>query len=64
MLTEQDRLWTVSEVAHYLGVSVQTIYGWRTRGEGPVGCRVGGKVRYSRDAVEKWLAGQQDARSA
>lgn len=36
-----DRLWTVHDVAKYLGVPVKTLYEWRTRDYGPKGRRVG-----------------------
>ncbi len=49
------------ELADYLGVPVSTVYGWRTKGIGPVGIRVGRHVRYPRHAVESWLAEQLDA---
>lgn len=34
---------------------VGTLYGWRHRGEGPPGYRVGRHVRYRRSAVDAWL---------
>ena len=39
-----------------LGVPVDTLYGWRHRGEGPRGYRIGRHVRYRRASVEAWLA--------
>jgi hypothetical protein len=35
----EDRLWTVEDVAYYLGVPVQTVYWWRgaARGRGHLG---------------------------
>ncbi|MBA2640483.1 MAG: helix-turn-helix domain-containing protein, partial [Nocardioidaceae bacterium] len=32
-----DRLLTLPEVADYLGVPLQTVYAWRSRGDGPRG---------------------------
>jgi excisionase family DNA binding protein len=46
---------TVREVAEYLRLPVGTLYGWRYRGKGPVGMRVGRHVRYRRADVEEWL---------
>lgn len=43
-------------------VPVATLYGWRHRGEGPPGYRVGRHVRYRRAEVEKWLTTQADVR--
>jgi excisionase family DNA binding protein len=54
-----DRLWTVDDVADYLGVPKQTLYQWRTRGYGPAGCRVGKHVRYLRVDVEAWVEAQK-----
>lgn len=53
-----ERLWTVDDVAEYLGVPKQTLYQWRTRGYGPHGCRVGKYVRYRRVDVDSWLDAQ------
>ena len=47
-------------LADFLGLPVGTIYGWRYRGEGPPGYKIGRHVRYRRTDVEKWLAGQAD----
>jgi excisionase family DNA binding protein len=54
-----DRLWSVDDVAGYLGVPKQTLYQWRTRGYGPPGCRVGKHVRYLRVDVEAWVEAQK-----
>jgi excisionase family DNA binding protein len=55
------RLLSPHEVAAFLGVPLQTIYGWRYRGEGPPGYRVGRHVRYRVDDVERWLEDRRDA---
>lgn len=55
-----DRLMTVPELAEMLGIPVNTLYGWRCRGEGPPGYRIGRYVRYRRSAVETWLETQTD----
>jgi len=60
LLTE--RLLSLSELSELLGVPVATLYGWRHRGEGPVGYRVGRHVRYRRATVEEWLETQADRR--
>ncbi|ADP79352.1 helix-turn-helix transcriptional regulator [Pseudofrankia inefficax] len=57
---DQDRLWTVGDLAEYLGVPVNTIYKWRTTGEGPTGLRIGRHVRYRREDVTAWLATRAD----
>ena len=55
-----ERLMTVQDLSEMLGVPVATLYGWRYRGEGPPGYRIGRYVRYRRTAVEAWLEGQTD----
>ncbi|HEX3646891.1 MAG TPA: helix-turn-helix domain-containing protein [Pseudonocardiaceae bacterium] len=50
-----ERLWTVDDVAEYLGVPKQTLYQWRTRGYGPVGSRIGKHVRYNPADVKSWV---------
>ena len=59
-----DRLMTLAELAELLGVPVNTVDQWRTRGEGPPGYRIGRHVRYRRSAVEIWLETQTDQRVA
>jgi predicted DNA-binding transcriptional regulator AlpA len=36
-----DRLMTMAEVSDLLGIPISTLYGWRHRGEGPAGYRIG-----------------------
>lgn len=55
-----DRLMTLAELSEMLGIPVNTLYGWRCRGEGPPGYRIGRHVRYRRTAVEAWLQTQTD----
>lgn len=62
MVDNLERLLTIGELATMLGVPVDTLYGWRHRGEGPQGYRIGRHVRYSRSAVEAWLATRLDIR--
>ena len=54
----QEPLLRAEQVAEYLGLSVQTLYNMRLRGEGPVAHKFGGRsgpLRYQRTDVEKWL---------
>ncbi|SDR75742.1 Helix-turn-helix domain-containing protein [Nocardioides scoriae] len=53
-----EALWSVHETATYLGLAAATLYGWRGRGYGPPGYRLGNKVRYRPDEVRAWVAGQ------
>ncbi|MPY79809.1 MAG: helix-turn-helix domain-containing protein [Actinophytocola sp.] len=49
------KLWTIDDVADYLGVPVKTLYDWRSPGYGPRGKRVGRYVRYQPDDVIAWF---------
>lgn len=53
-------LLTIEDLAQYLQVPVQTIYAWRSRGEGPRGRKVGRYVRFYRSDVERWLDAHGD----
>lgn len=50
-----ERLWTVQEASAWLGVPVNTLYGWRTRGEGPRAARLGRHLRYVPADVRAWV---------
>lgn len=49
------RLWTVQDVARFLGVPPRTLYEWRRKDYGPKGIRVGKYIRYKREDVLSWL---------
>ena len=51
---EASDLWTIDEVARYLGVPKQTVYCWRTSGYGPAGFRVGKHLRWRASTVVSW----------
>ncbi len=51
---EFSELWTIEEVANYLGVPKQTVYCWRTSGYGPQGFRVGKHLRWRAATVITW----------
>ncbi len=55
-----DELLPLVELAEVLGVSPATIYGWRTRGEGPRAIKVGGRLRFRRSEVDRWLEANSD----
>jgi len=54
--TEIDHLWSVADVAGFLGVPKKTIYSWRTSGKGPKGFRVGKHLRWhpARSSSGRW----------
>ncbi|MGW5790988.1 helix-turn-helix transcriptional regulator [Saccharopolyspora sp. NPDC003752] len=49
------KLWGPQDVADYLGVPLNTVYRWNSRGTGPKGRRVGKYVRYRREDVDAWF---------
>lgn len=51
-------LMTAEEVSAYLVIPVATLYAWRSRGQGPVGHRVGRHLRYRLSDVDAWLNDQ------
>jgi excisionase family DNA binding protein len=59
-----ERLMTIADLSTMLGVPVDTLYGWRHRGEGPRGYRIGRHVRFRRSSVEAWLEEQADRRQS
>lgn len=54
------KLWTVNDLADFLGVPVKTLYQWRHRGYGPKGVRVGRYVRYRPEDVFSWLGSLEE----
>ncbi len=46
---------TALEVAEYLEIPIATLYGWRTKGDGPTAIKVGRHLRYRSSDVERWL---------
>lgn len=51
---------SAQRLAALLELPIATIYTWRSRGQGPIGYRVGRHVRYRMEDVEAWLATQRD----
>ena len=50
-----EQLWTIEEVATYLAMSPQTLYGWRCRKYGPPSYRLGNQIRYRPEEVRDWV---------
>ena len=64
--TFQEPLLRADQVAEYLGISVQTLYNMRLRGEGPVAHKRGGRsgpLRYQKADVDRWLEGKREVGS-
>lgn len=56
-----ERLWSVADLAEYLGVPIMTVYHWRSSGYGPKGTKIGRYVRYRPADIESWLDEQTRA---
>jgi len=54
----REPLWSVTDVAAYLSVPVNTLYQWRYLGSGPRSYKVGRWVRYDPADVREWLSEQ------
>jgi len=52
-----DKLLTTPEVAERARTTVSTVRYWRHTGQGPHGARVGRRVLYREDDVDRRLAG-------
>lgn len=50
-----SNLMTINDLSDYLGISVNTLYQWRSKHYGPRGVRMGRYVRYRPKDVEAWL---------
>ncbi|MFD9687312.1 helix-turn-helix transcriptional regulator [Kitasatospora sp. NPDC059088] len=50
-----DRLWTLQELAEFLGVPTQSIYQMNWKGTGPRSYKVGRHRRYDPRDVHQWL---------
>lgn len=55
-----DRLWSVEDLASYLGVPKNTIYKWRQIGYGPPGYPIGKWVKFKPAEVIAWLDTRKD----
>ena len=54
----QEKLYTVKEAAHFLGLSKSTLDKWRVYGKGPVFIKMGRCVRYRQEDLHKYVAGK------
>jgi phage terminase Nu1 subunit (DNA packaging protein) len=52
---------TTKELAALVRKSPATVRGWRHRGVGPRGTKLGKDVLYHRDTVRKWLLAKENA---
>jgi predicted DNA-binding transcriptional regulator AlpA len=61
--TAAAELLTLAEVAAVLRTPVATLRYWRHLGVGPDGFRLGRRVVYRREDIDRWLATQRQAQS-
>ncbi|TCL84802.1 MULTISPECIES: helix-turn-helix domain-containing protein [unclassified Rathayibacter] len=55
-----SRYLDVHDVAIQLGISVATLYRWRSIGaDMPKGFKVGSKLRFTQESVDAWIEAQQ-----
>ncbi len=59
MSSERKLLLTVEETAHYLKISRRTLSRLHARGKGPPRIKYGGCIRYSVEALNRWLKAQE-----
>jgi excisionase family DNA binding protein len=59
-----NRLFSVRELARYLGVSESWVHKARVHGTAPVATIVGNRVRFAWRDIEKWLATRKSIRTA
>jgi predicted site-specific integrase-resolvase len=57
-----EKLLTPMEVAEILQVKPDTLRVWRSRGTGPLYCRVGRLCRYRQSSVEEFITGNGEGR--
>lgn len=53
---DHTELLDTHDLARLLKLQHQTLRKWRSQGGGPAFIRLGGRVRYRRASIERWLA--------
>lgn len=61
MATTTSPYMKTAELAALVRKSQATVRGWRHRGIGPRGTKIGKDVLYHRDAVREWLQAKESA---
>lgn len=62
--SESPQLLTLPETAALLRTPVATLRYWRSRRIGPAGFRLGRRVVFRRDDVDRWVAERQQSEKA
>ena len=60
-MTIADTYMTLEEVADYCKVRPATLHKWRHRGQAPRAAKIGRRLVFRRDEVEKWAAERFEA---
>jgi len=55
-MTDKQKLST-EDVAEQLKVSIETVKGWRARKQGPDYVKLGGRIYYTQDDIDSYVAG-------
>lgn len=59
-MSEKVQWLTPDDLAAEFRVPLKTVYVWNHKGTGPAVTKLGRHVRYSRKAVDEWLAGRTE----
>jgi excisionase family DNA binding protein len=59
--TRRGPFLSLPEAADYLGLNVQTMYQWRSKGIGPAGVLIGNRVKYRQETLDAWIAEREQA---
>lgn len=59
MRATRESLIEPAELAQLLGVSLKTLSNWRCQRSGPLYMKVGRRVLYGRESIERWLDRQE-----
>lgn len=54
------RLISTRELARFLGVPVEAVYGWRANGEGPPAYRIGRHLRFRWPDIRRWMSSREN----
>ena len=64
-LRKVPRFLDINDLAEQLGISVATLYRWRSDGtDMPRGFLIGSRVRFKQEVVDLWIEAQQTKASA
>ena len=56
------RLLDIKELSERIGITVATLYAWRSNGHDmPRALKIGGRVRWTEESVAEWIEAQQEA---